>query len=161
MSNAVVHALVIFFFSYGTFNNTITQTNGRDSGLQAMGTTINFCAVVVVNAKISFTTRYWTWVHWASMAFSIGIWFAFVQFYSVVDWEYWGTGNIVHGSAVLYLLVTLVSVAALTPDVVVALYVTFRSFLYVCGTSARSLALCLRLASGASCGQALSTLHVN
>ncbi|KAI8906959.1 hypothetical protein EDD86DRAFT_210177 [Gorgonomyces haynaldii] len=79
---AVYQSLICYFVGYFQSFDSTFSSQGRESDLQFMGTTISFGAITVINLFSIFSWYNWTWITFASLFLSFALFIAYVLGYS-------------------------------------------------------------------------------
>jgi phospholipid-transporting ATPase len=78
----LVHAIMVFFFTYTALHSGILTPDGKNTDLWAFSIIECTCIVFVVNLELALHVRSWSWLVIVSIGvFSLGIYIAFIFVY--------------------------------------------------------------------------------
>eukprot|EP00761_Pharyngomonas_kirbyi_P003825 gb/GECH01003829.1/.p1 GENE.gb/GECH01003829.1/~~gb/GECH01003829.1/.p1 ORF type:complete len:1254 (+),score=257.06 gb/GECH01003829.1/:1-3762(+) len=84
VAEGLFHSLVLFFFPFYIFGLDSTVDNGRMYSFWAIGTVCYTAVVLVVNLRLAMEVKHWNILTFASILFSILIWFIFSYVYNIL-----------------------------------------------------------------------------
>ncbi|XP_014664546.1 PREDICTED: probable phospholipid-transporting ATPase IF isoform X3 [Priapulus caudatus] len=122
-------SLVFFFGTYFLLQpNAVVHSSMETMDVFCMGVLCYIVIIIAVNLKLSLETHYWTWItHFSLWSTFIGF-VGFILFYSSFPmpltgqtYMYWVVMRVM-GSVTSWLIILLLTIAALMPDLLLKLY---------------------------------------